>query len=126
MKELLGVLLAFALLAGASALAVESLGDRQTVVSPPDAVAGELVRALVNERFPQARAYLKDPEAVTEGELRALADSFGDPTTIDSELVELGQDRARATVRTSSAQDSHAHTFTLVFDDAWQVDLKNR
>jgi hypothetical protein len=126
MKELLAVLLAFGLLLGASALAVESLGDRQTVVSPPDAVAEELVRALVNERFDQARAYLAEPETVTDDQLRALAASLGDPTTIESELTEAGRERALATVTTSSGARSQAHRFALVFEGDWQVDLENR
>jgi hypothetical protein len=122
MKELTGILLALGLLGGASALAVQA-GDRQTVVSPPDAVAEELVRALVNQRFDPARAYLADPDGVTEAQLRSLAEALGDPTTIEAELVRASSSRALAIVRTSTAEHSDAHTFALVFDRDWKVDL---
>ena len=121
MRQLFGVLTAFALLAGATVLAVERFGDRELFVSPPDAVAEDFVRALVNGRYDQARAYLADESSASYDELRALHEKLGDPSEIEASVVARDDRRALVNVRVSEAERSEAVAFTLLFEKEWKV-----
>lgn len=118
MKELLGVLLASALLLGATAVAVHQFDDRELMISPPDATAEQFVRAIVAKRFAQAKKYLAEP--VSESELRALHEQLGDATEIEAKL--LSRDKERAMVNVSA--ESNALTLALVFEKEWKVERR--
>ena len=118
MKEIAGVIMATALLIGMSALAVERFDDRETFVSPPDAVAEGFVREVVTRRWDRARTYLADPDSMSETEVAAL---LGDPTEIDAALISRTDARALVNVRLKSARDTRVVGFRLVFDREWKI-----
>jgi hypothetical protein len=117
MKELFGVLLASAVLVGATALSIHQFGDRELMTPPPDAAAEQFVRAIVAKRFEQAKKYLAKP--ASESELHALQEQLGDATEIEAKL--LSRDEERAMVGVSA--ESNALTFALVFEKEWKVEL---
>ena len=125
MKELAAVLSAFALLAGATALAVERFDDRELLVPPPDAVAEGFVREVITGRYSRAKADLAEPESMTADELRTLHEqieaAIGEPSEVEAEVVSRDDDRALVTVRLSSKERSDAQTYGLVFDDEWKI-----
>lgn len=114
MRQLLGIVLAFGALLGMTALAVERFHDRELFVSPPDVVAENFARAVVNGRYAPARAYLATP--VSEEELRALRESLGDPSGVEAKVVSREDSRALVTV--------NGVRFRLVFDREWKVALR--
>lgn len=124
MKKLLGILLAAAILIGGTALAVQ-LGDRGTFVSPPDAMAEGFVREIVTKRWDRARAYLLEPDSVSDAELAALEKSWeaqaGDPSSIEAETITQDYSQALVTVRMRSGRGSEAVAIVLQFDDDWKV-----
>ena len=126
MKELIGVLLASALLIGGTALAVTQFDDRALFVPPPDAVAEQFVRSVVTKRFDQAQACLAKP--VSTDELRELQKTIeqrtGDPWEIEAETVTRGDRSALVHVQISSGKGSEALSFALQFDTGWKVILK--
>lgn len=121
MIRFLGLVLAFGLLVGATAVAVERFDDRELLVPGPDVVAEEFVRAVVNGRYEPARARLADESSMTEIELRTLQAQLGDPSEIEAEGIARDDTRALASVRVSSASESEAVAFTLVFDYGWKI-----
>jgi hypothetical protein len=121
MRQLLGIFVSFTLLAGASLLAVERLDDRELFVPPPDAVAEEFVRAVINGHYEPARSYLAEESSMPDDELRALQESLGDPSEIEAEVVSRDDTRALANVRVSGGGDSASVSFTLQFDQEWKI-----
>jgi hypothetical protein len=125
MKELLSVVVAVALVVGASALAVEQFGDRETFVPPPDSVAEGFVREVLMKRWDRARPYLAEPESMSNDDLRALEQSWesrvGDPWIIEAETISRTNDRALASVRLQSEKGSDVVAFALVFDREWKI-----
>jgi len=126
MKELAGVILATALLLGMSALAIER-GDRATFVSPPDAVAEGFVREVVTKRWDRARAYLIDPDSMSNAEIAALQKSWeqrlGDPSEVNAETISHTDEKASVNVRLKSAKGSAVLVFALTFDREWKIAL---
>ena len=126
MKEIAGVILATALLLGMSALAIER-GDRETFVSPPDAVAEGFVREVVTKRWDRARPYLADPDATSNAQIEALQKSWerrlGDPSEVDAELVSRTDEQALVNVRLKSAKGTGIVPFALEFDGEWTIAL---
>jgi hypothetical protein len=121
MKEFTGVLLAMALLIGMSALAIQRFDDRELFVSPPDAVAEGFVREVVTKRWDRARTYLVDPDAMSNPDLEALQQSWGDPSTVDAEIVSRTDERASVNVKLKSAKGATVLGFELVFDSEWKI-----
>jgi hypothetical protein len=126
MKEIAGVILATALLLGMSALAIER-GDRETFVSPPDAVAEGFVREVVTKRWDRARTFLVDPDSMSNAEIEALQKSWeqriGDPTEVEAEIVSRSNEQAAVNVRLKSAKGSAILVFALTFDGDWKIAL---
>ena len=121
MKEIAGVLVAMALLIGMSALAIERFDDRELFVSPPDAVTEGFVREVVTKRWDRARTYLADPDSISNAEIEALQKSWGDPSTVDAEIVSRTNERASVNVTLKSAKGSEVVAFTLTFDGEWKI-----
>lgn len=125
MKEAAVALLSFALLLGATALAVETFGDRELMVSPPDAVAECFVRETITGRYARARQYLSDPRSMSDDDVRDLEQFIesrvGEPTEVEAELVSRDDQRALVTVRVSAAERSEALSYGLVFDREWKI-----
>lgn len=120
MRELAGLALAFLLLAGASVLAVESCGDRETFVSPPDAVAEMFVRYVSAKRWDPAREQLADPRSRTVEELEAMQRELGQGQNVEAETVVRNETRAVVTVRVPSR--GWVRNFALVFDRRWKIE----
>jgi len=118
-RELLSGLAMFALLAGVSFVAVETLGDRETVVSPPDAVAEQFTRAVMAKRWEPARAYLADPESRSDEELEAMQQEFGEGENVEAETVSRDDEEAVVAVRIRSR--GVVKNFALTFDEQWQI-----
>ena len=121
MKEMAAVTVAMALLIGMSALAVERFGDRELFVSPPDAVAEGFVREVVTKRWDRARTYLVEPDSMSNTEIEALQKSWGDPSTVDAEIVSRTDERASVNVSLKSAKGSEVAAFELTFDGEWEI-----
>ncbi len=119
MRELLSGLVMFALLAGVSFVAVEKLDDRETLVSPPDAVAEQFTRAVMAKRWEPAREYLENPESLSDAELEAMQQELGEGENVEAETVSRDDEEAFVTVRIPSR--GVVKNFALVFDDQWLV-----
>ena len=117
MRELLSGLVMFALLAGVSFVAVETLGDRETVVSSPDAVAEQFTRAVMAKRWAPARQYLDNPESLSDEELEAMQKELGEGENVEAETVSRDEREAIVTVRIPSR--NVVKNFTLLFDEQW-------
>ncbi len=126
MKEIVGVILATALLLGMSALAIER-GDRETFVSPPDAVAEGFTREVVTKRWDRARTYLAGPDSMSNAEIAALQKSWeqraGDPSEVQAETSSLTDEKALVNVTLKSAKGSAVLVFALTFDGEWKIAL---
>jgi hypothetical protein len=124
-KEILSVALAVALLIGVSALAVGQFNDRETFVSPPDAVAEGFAREVLMKRWDRARAYLVDPDAMSNAEVEALQKSWeqrvGNPSVIEAEIVSRTDEQALTSVRMKSEKGTEAVAFALVFEKEWKI-----
>lgn len=121
MKHLLAVVISFALLLGATALAVDRFHDRELFVPPPDAVAEGFVRAVVCGRYEQARPFLVEPSSMTEEELRALDASLGDAWTVEAKVISRDDAHARAEVQVSGPDHSNTVALELVFEKEWKI-----
>lgn len=121
MKQVFAVVIAFALLLGASALAVDGFHDRELFVPPPDAVAEGFVRAVVCGRYEPARAYLAESSSMSEQDLRALDESLGDAWNVEAKVVSRDDVRAVANVRVSGAEQANVVEFELVFEREWKI-----
>ena len=123
MKEIAGVVLATALLVGMSALAIER-GDRETFVSPPDSVSEGFVREVVTKRWDRARTYLADPDSMSNAEIEALQKSWGDPSTVEAEIVSRTAEQSSVSVTLKSAKGSEVIALALVFDGEWKIEMR--
>lgn len=121
MKELLTGLVMFALVAGVSLFAVERLGDRETVVAPPDAIAEQFIRAVMCKRWEPAKEYLDDPESLSHDELEAMQRELGEGANVEAEIVSRDRKRAVVTVRVPSR--GVEKTFALTFDGGWRLQI---
>lgn len=126
MREIAGVVLATVLLLGMSALAIER-GDRETFVSPPDAVAEGFVREVVTKRWDRARTYLADPDSMSNAEIEALQKSWeqrvGDPSEVNAETISRTDEQASVNVKLKSAKGSAVLVFALTFEGEWKIAL---
>ena len=120
MKEIGGVLLAMALLVGATALAVSAFDDRELMVPPPDAVAEGFTREVANKRWPRAKEYLADPESMSQDEMERMQEEIGAGQNIEAEIVARDETHAVVTVRVPSKQV--AKNFSLTFDQEWKIE----
>jgi hypothetical protein len=100
-------------------------GDRETVTPPPDAIAEGFFRAVVTERFDQAKPYVsREPR---DEELRALLarirERAGKVDDVQADLVTRTADTALVTVRLESASGSDAVPVSLAFANGeWKLD----
>lgn len=105
---------------GLAAADVHLLGDRQTLVPPPDAVVESFTRAVAMGREDQAISYLSEALArtVTEDELRRYGEPISaGPGSIDEVEGEIGRiagDRAKATATCRSRTGVWRLRFELV------------
>ena len=119
-----GPVLAAVLVAlGVAAADVHLLGDRQTLVPPPDSVAEGFVRAAAMGRSDRAAPYLDEElrKKVTTEDLRAYGEKIaGGPGTVrevNAETDWMTDDRASATVLCRSRTGEWRLRFGLRRDD---------
>ena len=117
MKRLAWIFIVLGVLWGVCALAVETLKDRETFVSPPDAVAEGFTREVLTKRWDRAQEYLVEP--VEDERLKELHDSLPDTSEVDAEIVSRNDEHALVTVRVSSS----AVAYSLEFDKEWKIAL---
>lgn len=120
-----GIVLAFALVMGVTALAVR-IGDRDLFISPPDVVAEGFVREVILERYAEARTYLPAPKSMMESELRELRARLirrvgPDPSDFATEVESRDRANARVKVTLTSKERSDAFAFDLTFDSGWKI-----
>jgi len=125
MRKFFFTLLGVATLVGITATAVH-FGDRKLFVPPPDAVSEGFARELITKRWDRARAYLAEPESVSQEQLEEIAAKLGDPMVIEAETVQENERDALAIVRVSSGNVSEAVSFALTFDAEWKITLAPR
>ena len=126
MRELTGVLVVLAILLAASAAAVGPLHDRELFTPPPESVAEGFMRAVVSGRHDQARAFLVDPDAIENDQLRsmerAIENRLGDVHDVTGELISRPEEEALVTVRMKSGQASDATELSLRWEGGeWKV-----
>ena len=102
MNALWSVLLAAAVALGVAAGTVFALGDRSVLVSPPEAVVEDFVRALATDRYDRAVPYLSKEigSRVGTDSLRALTQALesriGDIEDVRCERFWMTRDNAAA------------------------------
>ena len=121
MKEAVSVAVAFALFFAASALAVNAFADRETVVSPPDAVAEQFIRSVMAKRYEPARNYLEDEQSLSDEDLETMQRELGEGENVEAELVSRDDARALVTVRVPSR--GFVKNFSLEFDKEWKITI---
>lgn len=119
------MLAGFVVLAGTAMLAVETFGDRELFVPPPDAVAEGFIRETLAGRYARAKPYFAEPESVRERDLRALEQRIEaevqEVSEVEASVVSRDDERALVTVRVSSSSGSHASSWSLMFDGEWKI-----
>jgi hypothetical protein len=106
------------------------LGDRQTLVPPPESIAEDFVHQLATRRFEQARDDLTDEEKekVDADDLRAMADrlraSAGKVEESRGEPGQITGDRAAAqvTVRTDRSKQLHLPFKLVRSKGEWKIE----
>lgn len=125
MKELLAVLAAFGVLAGAATVAVETFGDRATFVPPPEAISESFIHETLTGRYARAKQYMAEPGSVSERQLRALEQRIeadvGEASDVEASVVSRDDRCALVTVRVSSSKGSHVSAYILVFRRGWKI-----
>ena len=108
--------------------AVIGLGDRGTLIPPPQAVTEGFVRAIATNRHSRALPYLSASltASVDQNQLRAelsgLSPGSGNVINVKSQLVELGQNSARAIAVIETVSDKRSLEVQLATEGfLWKV-----
>ena|SRR5918992_3753766 len=117
-----------ALSLGIIAAVVFGLGDRETFVSPPEAVAEEFVRSVGHGRVEAARDLLASEEerATSTAEMRTFATRFrsrlGRLDRVDASVAERARDSAAVRVEAEGSRDTLELTVPVAFERGlWKV-----
>lgn len=126
MKEAAALAVVTAAVLGLVGLAVFTLGDRETLVSPPEAIAEDFVRALATGRYDVAMQYVDPDAGISRDEIRGWSDALrseaGGIQSVD--IPEVFHDRDAAIARyavTTTHQTQISGTLRLRFDRSWQI-----
>jgi hypothetical protein len=118
------VAVALSVIAGATF----GLGDRATLVPPPDAVAESFTRELVEERYALAMKFLawNIASSMTPDELRRLYEPLragvGIPEQVEASLETMEEHRAAARTRVKGSEGSAVLQLRFVREDGlWVV-----
>lgn len=120
MREVSGVLIAFAIVLGGSWLAVEAFDDRELFVPPPEAIAEQFARSVMAKRWEPAKECLRSPDAVSDEHLQSLQQELGERENVEAETVARTGERALVTVRVPKR--FVVKNFQLVFDKGWKIE----
>jgi hypothetical protein len=122
----LGVVVAAVVLSG---VAVQAVGDRRTLVPPPDAVVEDFLRQVTTRRCPQALPLLSEElrsavgPKLLEDYRRRLEGELGRVGTVTGELVEICGDRAKAFAILAGARGAKRVRFNLVWENGkWMIE----
>jgi hypothetical protein len=124
-RQLSGVVFAFALLAGASVVAVQRFGDRELFVPPPDAVAEGFFRAVTSRRPAQAQPFLRDRVPVAD--LVALRQSIETRIRrvhdVQTETIARTGQKAQVRVHLKAEKASETLTVSVVWNGKeWKIE----
>ena len=117
MKRVMAMALTVLLLFGGSLAAVELLHDRELFVSPPDAAAEGFVREVMTKRYVRAKAYLADPESVSQAELEELQSRLGEGENPEAKIVSRDDEHAVVDVKVKET----VFSVPLEWQDDWKV-----
>jgi hypothetical protein len=113
---------------GIIAAVVFGLGDRETLVSPPESVAEEFIRSLGHGRVEAARDLLSSEEerATSPAEMKTLTTRFrsrlGRLDHVDASVSERGRDSAEVRVDAAGSRDTLDLAVPLAFEHGlWKV-----
>ena len=81
------------------------------------------IREVVTKRWDRARTYLVDPDAMSNTDVEALQKEWGDPSTVEAEIVSRTDERASVNVTLKTEKGTEVVAFELVFDDEWKIAL---
>lgn len=125
MREVAGAFFAFALLAGASAVAVQRFGDRELFVPPPDAVAEGFFRAVTSRRPAQAQAYLRDRVPIEDivALRQSIESRIGRVRDVKTETIARTGQKARVNVHLKSEKASDSLAVSVVWNGReWKIE----
>lgn len=129
MRHILAILGTAAVALAIAAVVVGVVGDRETLVPPPEAVAEEFVRQLVTRRAVQVIPLLSDRlrELVTPEQLDragiALEAELGEVTNVGSETEWIDGDRAAASSEPRGARGRTELRFEFSRENGkWTID----
>jgi hypothetical protein len=113
---------------GLIAAVVFGLGDRETFVSPPEAVAEEFVRSIGHGRVESARDLLASEEehATSAAEMRTFStrfrERFGRLDHVDASLAARSRDSADVRVNAEGSRNTIELAVPLAFERGlWKV-----
>lgn len=126
MKEAAALAVVTAAVLGLVGLSIFALGDRETLVSPPEAVAEDFVRALATGRYDIAMRYVDPHAGISRDEIRGWSDALrsqaGGIQNVD--IPEVFHDRDEAIARyavTTTGRAEIGGTLRLTFDRSWRI-----
>jgi len=132
-KSALAVVAIVACGRGASALAIR-LGDRQTLVAPPDAVLESFARSIGEGRYGIAPRYLSDAQGsrfavrgsrseMVRARFAPRAAELGDVNTVEAEIEWMDQARASARATIDAARGDMVLRAALIWDGGvWAIE----
>lgn len=126
MKEAAALAVVTAAVLGLVGLSISVFGDRETLVSPPEAVAEDFVRALAMGRYDVALRYVDPHAGISRDEIRGWSDALrsraGGIQNVD--IPDVVHDRDEAVARyavTTTGRAEIGGTLRLTFDRSWQI-----
>lgn len=125
MKEVALVAAATAAMLGLIAMSIFMFDDRELLVSPPEAVAEDFVRALATGRYDIAMRYIDPESGMTPDDIRRQSDTMRAAGSIYNinvpEVAHDGQQAiARYAVQKAGAPEIQG-TLQLRFSTAWRI-----
>ena len=123
MRSAIFVVVACALTLALNAAAIRA-GDRQQLVSPPEAVAEGFARAVVVGRYDPARRHLVHGHGIDVPTLRQqIAQLVPDPYNVEGEMDALDSTTAKALAKVQGRDAAAVLNLTLRFQRGeWRID----
>ena len=110
---------------GLVAASVFALDDRETLVSPAEAVAEDFVRALTTGRYDAAAKYVDPHAGYSREEIRSWSDQLRQHGAVEGvEVTPLSNGRQDASVKytvTLVSKQEISGDLRLSFDREWQI-----
>lgn len=126
MKEAAAHALVIAAVLGLVAGSIVGLGDRETLVSPPEAIAEDFVRAMATGRYDVAMRYVDPRSGISREQIRGWSDALraeaGGIYNVDIPDVHRERDEAVARYAVQTTRRTEiSGTLRLRFERSWQI-----